>query len=362
MEDRPELERETARLLSDSGRYSEAIQVYESWLKKWPMDIDAWTQLAATYDEISDLDNSLRVHEQVLAIEPRNLNSRKEKADLLIGMRKFQGALSIYRQFKSEEHDAHTLENYSLLAESLADYKSRADALVVRHKLLNPPTNKDYYDLARALNAQGRDEEALTFLKEGLRRYPKSRQIWFAIARTLHNSDRSQEALAVLKDPRTLQDMEATMLFIELAATLEEYQMAQNFLGDDIEKRFAFGPETLLPLSTIYFFNGEEARSREMLAKVQVDVPLLPILAKTHFQQGNFSAAETSQRKHLANLNVPDATAWVVLGDICKAQGKESEAEAAYSEAHQQMVLKMQKAAEQIEPTPTKETQTTASN
>ncbi len=343
--DRPELEPLTAQLLADSGQYREAETVYQEWLAKNPQDVPRWMELAATYDEMSEMDKSLAIYEQVLVLEPRNLSARKEKADILIGMKKFQDALDVYKRFKADEHDPFTLENYALLAESLADYGSRARALEMRHKLLPKPTTKDYYDLVRSLLVLEKGDAALRYLDEGRKRYPDSRMLWLTTARTYTTLDRPEDTLAVLTTARTKTDMEAMMLYIDTAAVLEQYSEAYQFIGNGVENRFAFGPETLLPLSSIYFHNGQLSLARRLLENLSGGDPSLwPLMAKTYFQQASYEHAEKFQRRYLDTLRVEDAPAWVMLGDICKVQGKHDEAKRAYDRALRVMDQKMSNA------------------
>jgi tetratricopeptide (TPR) repeat protein len=344
--DRPELEAQAAQLMADSGRYEEALLSYKRWLEKNPQDLKAWSELAAVYDEMSLMDKALATHEHILSLDPNYLPSRKEKADLLIGLRDFRGALAVYKKFTPAEHDPFTLENYALLAESLADYAGRADALGMRQRLLLHPTSKDFYDVARAYIVLEQYDTGISLLHEGMKKHPNSRLLWLTLARAYGSADRGDEALVLLERPEIRSDMEALMIYIETAATRMEYEKAYNFLGNGIEKQFAFGPETMLPLSVIYFHNNRKNKADQLLADVKPEPSLFSLLAKTHFQRAEYSVAETYQRSYLDRLQLADAPGWMFLGDLCKAQGKKEQADEAYHKGLLLMAQKMHNASD----------------
>jgi tetratricopeptide (TPR) repeat protein len=339
---RPELQRQLAKMCGEAAEYDEAEENYRGWLADHPRDVEAWTELGALYEEQSKFDAALSALRTVLRIEPANLDARKEIADIQISLRQFREAFDFYHTLPEEQHDPATLENYALLAESLADYGAFNRALVLRQHRLKSPTTQDFLELARSFEVIGDTDGLLRCYQGGLRQFPKSRILKIELAGAYRKMGAYDEAVALLAVPQLKSDMHAMQLFIEVACLKEDYQFALAFLGQGFENHFAFGPETRLDLGHIYFNNGYLKEADELYSSVPDEPALWPLLASARFKRGDFASAEKYQRKHLAALQVPDAQGWLFLGDILKSQGREAEANQAYAKSLQLMEDKIE--------------------
>lgn len=331
----PKYTRQLARLLGESGLYDEAPAVYEKWLKDNPRDITALSELAALYAEIPEPAKALALYQKVTAIDPGNLNASKETADLNLVLKNYAAAFQFYNSLPEASHDALTLENFSLLAESLGDYPAYHRALLLRYHRLPKPTTNDFLELARSFELVDKPDGAITTLTEGLRRLPKSRVIRTHLAQSWRNRGNYDEAINLLSVNSLKSDLAAMSLFIEVCCLKEDYQHALAFLGRGVEKKFKFGfpPDVLLDLGHIYFNNGYMTEADALYSSIPDEPSLWPLIASARFRRGDPASAEIYQRRHLANTQVPDPQAWLLLGDILRAGGKETEAQAAYQKS-----------------------------
>ncbi len=331
--DQPELTLTLAQMQADAGEYEAADRNFAAWLELHPRDVAALKLRAAVAEEQSRLDDALGLYHQALKLDPKDLSVQKEIADIQIARGEFRAAFQIYEQLPEKSHDNFTLENYALLAESLAEYPAYNRALVARMHRLKQPTTQDYLELGRSFDVVGEQEQEVKTYETGLRRIPQSHSLRIELAHTLRLLDRYQEALSVLGRPEMKSDMQAMQLYIELAVLAEDYASALAFLGRGIEDKFAFGPEVRLDLGQIYLQTGYAKEADALFTSVPDEPALWPLLAAARFKAGNFPSAENYQKKYLTALTVPDPQGWMLLGDIYKAEGREAEAQQAYTKS-----------------------------
>ena len=333
--------RQLARLLGEAGLYDEAPPVYQLWFKDHPGDIPALMELAALYSEMPEPQQALALYEKVTVLAPDNLEARKEIADLRLVLKDFPGAFRYYMSLPESAHDATSLENFSLLAESLGDYPAYNRSLVMRYHRLQNPASTDYLELARSYELINRPDGAISTLTEGLRRVPQSRVLRTHLAQAWRNRGNFDEAILLLAVPALKTDMLAMSLFIEVCCLKEDYQRAFAFLGRGIEKKFGFPPDVRLDLGHIYFNNGYMTEADTLYSSVPDEPSLWPLIANAKFRRGELEGAEAYQRKYLAFIRVPDAPGWLLMGDILRARGRETDAQAAYQRSLQLMEQKL---------------------
>lgn len=346
---RPELDLKLAKMLADAGEYTAADEAYGKWIATHPKDVKAILERAAIADDESRYEDALAHYRQALVIEPKNIEIQKEIADIQISRREFREAFEFYDHFPEAKHDHFTLENYALIAEALAEYPAYNRALVLRQHRLKNPSAQDFLQLARSFELIGNRDEVIATYQSGLKKIPGSRILKIELANTFRLEDRYDEAGALLAQPEMKADMHAMTLFIEVCALKEDYVGALAFLGRGIEKKFAFGPDTRLDLGHIYFNNGYLAEADALYSSVPDEPALWPLLATARYKTGNFASAELYQRKYLASLKVPSASAWMMLGDILKAEGRQTEAQDAYAKSLVQLEEKMTSGGEDVE-------------
>ena len=338
---KPQYTRQLARLLAEAGRYDQAPAIYELWLRDHPDDTNALSELAGMYSEMPQSAKALTLYEKVALMDPKNLDVRKEIADLRLVLKDYTGAFAFYHSLPENGHDATTLENYSLLAESLGDYPAYNRSLVMRYHRLKEPESNDFLELARSFDLTNKPDGALTTLTEGLRRVPKSRVLRIHLAQSWRNRGNYDEAIRLLAIPALKTDMQAMSLYIEVACLKEDYQMAYAFLGKGFERKFGFPPDVRLDLGHIYFNNGYMTEADALYSSIPDEPSLWPLIANARFRRGDLTGAEAYQRRHLASSQVPDAPGWLLMGDILRAGGREAEAQAAYGKSLRLMEQKL---------------------
>ncbi len=330
-----------AEMEADAGEYDAADLHLSQWLDQHPTDLAVLKKRAAVAEEQSRLEDARKLYAQALALAPKDVSVQKELADLHLACGDFRSAFALYEKVPESAHDNQSLENYALLAESLAEYTGYNRALVMRMHRLKRPTTQDFLELARSHAVIGEVPAEIKTYETGLRRIPQSHILRIELAHVLRLADRYEEAIAVLARPEMKADMQAMQLYIELACLAEDYAGALSFLGRGIEKKFAFGPEVRLDLGQIYLYNGYASEADALFSSVPDEPALWPLLAAVRFKNGNFASAENFQRKYLAGLTVPDPQGWMLLGDIYKAEGRESEAQEAYAKSLSLMTDKL---------------------
>ena len=339
--DQPQYTRQLARLLAESGLYDQAPAIYEMWLKDHPKDTAALSELAGMYAEMPESGKALALYERVAALDPKNLEVRKEIAELRLVLKDYTGAFAFYNSLPETSHDATTLENFSLLAESLGEYPAYNRSMVMRSHRLHEPHSGDFLELARSFELIDQTDAALATLADGLRRVPKSRLLRTRLAQAWRNRGNYDEAVRLLAIPALKSDMQAMSLFIEVACLKEDYQMAYAFLGKGFEKKFGFPPDVRLDLGHIYFNNGYMTEADALYSSVPDEPSLWPLIANARFRRGDLKGAELYQKRWLGSTQVPDAPGWLLMGDILRAGGRETEAQAAYGKSLSLMEQKL---------------------
>jgi Flp pilus assembly protein TadD len=338
---RPELTLKLARLMADAAEYEGAEQHFLAWLKNHPKDLAVMMERGAMLEEQSSYEAARLAYEQVLAVDPNHIQAQKELANMLIAKHQFREAFTFYEKLPEEEHDSFTLENYALIAESLAEYKAYNRALVLRMNRLKTPNAQDYLELARSYQVIRDNDSVVRVYQQGMARVPRSRILRIELANAYRTAERYDEAIALLARPELKSDMHAMQLYIEVVCLKEDYTAALAFLGRGFENRFAFGPETRLDLGHIYFNTGYLSDADALYSSVPDEPALWPLLANARFKAGNYASAEQYQRKYLAALKVPDPQGWMLMGDIYKATGRSAEAANAYATSLRLMEEKM---------------------
>ena len=331
--DKPDYTLALARQLGLAAEYDEAEHWYHAWLSTHPADVDAFIELAALREERGDFEEALATYLRASQEQPDHLVLRKKIAALSIELRRFPVALRVYEGLTPEEHDPVTLENFALIAESTAKYADLRRALELRLPHLKPPKPADYIDLARACRLMDEEDDAMTVLERGLRALPGSQPLVLELASAYREADRLEEALTLLERPETRTSLEATALYIESACQLDAYDRALAFLGRGFERRFAFSDDTKLDAGHIYFNTGNAAEANALYSTVSSDPATWPVLALARQRLGDYAGAEAFQRRHLAAVTAPDPEGWIMLGDLCRQQGREADARSAYDHA-----------------------------
>ena len=331
--EKPELTLKLARLLANAGEADLADQHFAAWLTTHPGAIDVLLERAALAEENSQQDEALAMYQLALATDGKNLQIKKAIASLHIARHEFEEAFDFYHKLPEEDHDATTLENYALVAESLARYEALNHALVERQHRLKKPVAHDYLELGRSFAVIGDNAGAIDTYEDGLKKIPHSHILRIELANALRFENRYDEALALLARPELKRDMQAMQLYIEVACLKEDYLSALNFLGRGFEHKFAFGPEVRLDLGHIYFNNGYLTEADALYSSVPDEPALWPLLANARFKAGDFASAETYQKKYLTSLQIPDSSGWMFMGDIYRALGRTQEAQMAYAKS-----------------------------
>jgi tetratricopeptide (TPR) repeat protein len=353
----PAMEFIYGHLLGVAGRMEEADHYFQLALKKNPHDLVILSEYAALCQERDDLTKALATwktaadqvqahqrergnywkagHQWLLPgeFQTERMDFRKREADLHIELKQNAEALGIYRSFQPYQHDNSTVENMALLAESLGDYTSLNRALEIRFAKLAHPSVNDYLELARSFELVGKEEKRMVVLQQGVAGLPHSLNLRRQYASALQDAERPGDAVELLEVPPTKDDLRSMSLYILAATQSGQHLRAAEFLKAQIGKRRDFPADVRLCLGDICQRSGQLDLARGYYTSVDANAITWPLLAEACFQTGAFLDAEKYQRRYLEDMDSPPADQLVFLGDICRMQGKEEAAQAAYDQA-----------------------------
>ena len=325
--------RSYAQLLGLAGRLEEASKHYGGWLASHTGDIEACAEYAALCEERDDLEAALIAWKRVADLQPDNAEYRKREAEVCLDLKRDQEALALYLQITPAQHDSTSLENLALVAESLGEYQALNKALLWRFERLEHPHTPDFLELARSFSLTGRTGDQLEYLRRGLGSLPQSLTLRRQLASALQDVERDLEAVEVLEVASTKSDLRSMCLYISSATRSDQYMRAATFLKEAIATRKDFPAETRLDLGHICYHAGRYDEARKFYASVDSNAATWPLLAQACYQLGSFAEAEKYQRQYLGEMDAVPVEQLIFLGDICRASGKEDEADIAYNQA-----------------------------
>ncbi len=213
------IENNLGMLLSDRGRYQEAIDHFSRALRRKPNFPDIHHNLAVALSQTGRIDEALAHYEQALRGNPRSVETRYNLANLLVGVGRLDEAAREYREVLSMQpgsdfaHNnlATILGRQGRIGEALEHYRE-----AVR---LNPRNAEALNNLGATLMDLGQGGEALVRYREALRVRPGYLMATLNLARAFDRLGRVQEALSWYREVLRLapDDAEARARLAELA-------------------------------------------------------------------------------------------------------------------------------------------------
>ncbi|CAI9832294.1 hypothetical protein IBTHAUMO2_700005 [Nitrosopumilaceae archaeon] len=89
----------TSRLLSQTGRFEEALELAEEDLSKWPDKAGPWLSKACALHGLGRPDEALGCAERALELRPENATAAGLRARILAGMGRYEEALEYAREY-----------------------------------------------------------------------------------------------------------------------------------------------------------------------------------------------------------------------------------------------------------------------
>lgn len=320
-----------ARLLASLGRDVDSKPLYEAWLGAHPDDRAARFEHACLLEDMGDEDAAMNALDALVQRFPTDIPAVKKLAEARIRADRHTEALRLYATLPPQEHDPMSLENYAMLAESLDDHEQLHRALQLTVKAQKSPTVENYLDLAEAASYLDDPHTQTVGLEEAIKRIPDSALLRVSLANAWLRAEDFEQAIATLTaSPALRENMEAVALSLSLASDVRDPTRILDFVGADVEKRFALPVSSRLDLAVLYRVCGEAKKSDEIFATVPETPESTAMLAQAHFEVGDFEDAARLMSAHMNSHPRAGASDWIFLGEIYEALGQPEEAKRAY--------------------------------
>ena len=319
-----------AQLLAQCAHDEEAALAYQAYLKDHPNNQPAWYELSALYDDMGRNEEAYAACRNA-GNDPTVL---KRAAALACNIGRFADAIALYQTLSPDQHDSTSIENYALLSESLADNTNLHRALGMRIDRLENPTAGDFLDLARSQHLLGKEFDRIETLQKGLAALPRHGRLVRAAVECLMDLDRCVEAAHIVEAQGSLDDPRQVALYIEASSRSTRGSRALAYLSHLSEQsKTALPADTLIHLARLHAQAGRQREADSILAAVPVGPVTFALQAETKFEQGDYSGAAELQQQHLATIGDSAPDAWMFLGEIERAAGRNDAATAAFDRA-----------------------------
>ncbi len=319
-----------ARILGESGRHDEALQFYLAHLEEHPDDGAVLFEVGALYEEANAEDKALPYYEAALAKSPEDPDIIVRIAEIHVDHGDYAKALEFYKSLPEDKHTDRTLEEFTLLSESLGDYLSFNRALQIDFARTKNPKLEQYLDLAESYRLNGETEAEFQILRGALHSLPNNLRVALELAEAFYREGAYVDAAELLATLDLRETMQGCALFIELCSTTDDYEMAAKFLPLGVEERFDFNPSVRIALAQIYEEIKRQGNADSLYASVPKGEPAWQIVATARYRVGDLLHAELYQEKFLSGTLDARPEDWTFMGDIYRSLGKEQLAADAY--------------------------------
>ena len=307
------------------------MPLYERWLKLHPEDRDARYEHACLIEDMGDEDGAMAAFAEAVKRFPGFVPAVKKLAEARIRANQYEQALQLYSALPEAAHDPITLENYSMLAESLDDHKELHRALSLTVRAAKNPSVENYLDLAEAAAYLDDPNIQVAGLEEGIKRLPESALLRISLANAwVHAEDYEQAIAALTARPALKKSMEAVALALSLASDVRDPTRILDFVGEDVEKRFTLPLAARLDLAVLYRVCGESGKADQIFASIPESSETNAGIAEARFEVGDYEDAARLMVAHMASHPRATASQWLFLGEIYEALGQADEAKKAY--------------------------------
>ena len=161
----------------DKGDYEGALEMYKKALASNPASVQAKYEMASTYLQLKDYNNSIKLSDKVIAANRDYVDQAYIlKGSALDYLLKPQEAANTYKQALKKFPKNHLLYyNLALTSFNLKDYKE-TDAALQQSLKLNPLHASSHFLLGLSMVTQGKRVQAMLALYNFLMLEPKSKK------------------------------------------------------------------------------------------------------------------------------------------------------------------------------------------
>lgn len=213
-----------ALALAQAGQREEARAMYAAIERSGPKQADFHINYSAFLLEQGEYQQALRVTRSGVEKHPRHYDMRVNHANALSGTRDFEGAADAYRKAIDLGGDHHSaLFNLGNLYFTDLHQPQQAIAWYQRATAAKPDHFHGWINLAAALDAASRRDDALRILGETIERFPARYEAAFNRAGMLNKMGRGDAAMADYR--RALQRIDALLPEAPATPTPEQVEV-----------------------------------------------------------------------------------------------------------------------------------------
>lgn len=327
---------ELSRLLEKQGQIEEASDLCAEVLDREPNNQEVWLRLVEIDLKAGNPEKAL----QTVKDGPENLGFQLGAITLFLDAQAFTEAEALLQPLKEDPNAPDEVWFY-LAALAYESHKDKAETLNCLEKIA--PTSR-LYDRALRMRVQllhedGRTDEALKMVQEGIERTPSDRELLLMQAHLLLAAGQKEEALAATDKALKEHPNDEDLLFFRgsLLDMLERKAEALALMEELIKAN----PDEYRALNyvgyTLAESNKDLDRALTLLHKAVKLAPdqayILDSLAWAQFKKGQMKEALKTIRRAVALPGSEEWTIWDHYGDIAAALNKHDEARRAWTKS-----------------------------
>ncbi|CAD8186476.1 unnamed protein product [Paramecium octaurelia] len=166
-----------AQKLQEEQKHTEALNHLNQVLEKNSAHLQALKAKASIQIELKQQAGSLITLNQILSIDPNEINALKEKVKILEYMNKDEEALKCYDQILGKEKSFDIMEKKASILIKLNRIQEASEIYEYLYSQSSLDDPKIFIIRGKLLQAQKKYEDAITFLNDGITKFPSNIEI-----------------------------------------------------------------------------------------------------------------------------------------------------------------------------------------
>lgn len=190
--------------LIKAGRYEEAVDTLEAFVKDNPHSIEAWYNMGVALAECNRDEDAVKAYDEALAIDNMIFEVWFNKGTVLYQMKDFKGSKECYEKaIEINPDDAEAWNNLGNCLSRLGEGKKAIDAYT-QAVALKPDYAEAFYNKANAHFIEEDDEHAIAYGEIAVKLDPKLDSLvqqWIHVSRARLEAAKQQEEYERKTDP-----------------------------------------------------------------------------------------------------------------------------------------------------------------
>ena len=330
-------------VLSEIGRYAQAVRLFEHIVKGEPSTPGEWLELARHYVYLEDYDQVDRVMQQAVQATSDNRDLYLFWGMIMEQAGRVDQAIAVYQQgIESYPQEADFYMYWGFALEKQEEW-DQAQAIYRRGLAVNPEAMALHMRWGIALGKQEAWEKAIRQFRHVVQVDSSHSEAWLRWGLGLQRLERWEEALAKVERASALDDQDRDVLFY-LGSALEQ---AAHHLGkaayferavSTFQQLLALDPTDAYALNYLGYMYADKGieldKAVELLLRAialePAKSPFLDSLGWAYFRLGELDRAQHYIEQALETMSQGEPEELAVIfdhaGDIAQALGKREEA------------------------------------